>query len=104
MEVPTDIHGIGNAIEALVWWVLGVCMLMAALARPIERNQCLLTAIALVLFGCSDIVEISTGAWWRPWWLLTWKGACVLILCRQWNAHRRRSKMAAGGAEGTDSG
>ena len=28
-------------------------------------------------FGISDFVEIHTGAWYRPWWLLAWKATCV---------------------------
>ncbi|MHC4132622.1 MAG: hypothetical protein ACYSSP_06740 [Planctomycetota bacterium] len=34
-------------------------------------------SILLIAFGCSDFVEIRTGAWWRPWWLLVWKGGCL---------------------------
>lgn len=29
-------------------------------------------------FGVSDIIELQTGAWWRPWWLLLLKAACLL--------------------------
>lgn len=101
MQIPTDIHGLGNAIEAVVWWVLGICMVIAAYAKPVARRQCLIAAIALVLFGCSDIVEISTGAWWRPWWLLVWKGACIAVLCWQWYTHRLRSINVAARAEQT---
>ena len=94
MQIPTDIHGLGNAIEAVVWWVLGISMLIAAYAKPTHRKQCLVSAIALVLFGCSDVVEISTGAWWHPWWLLVWKGTCVITLCWQLYTHRIRSKKS----------
>ena len=39
----------------------------------------ILLAIILILFGISDFVEMATGAWWQPWWLLAWKGLCVAV-------------------------
>ncbi len=90
MEFPTDIHGIGNAIEAVVWWVLGGCMLIMGYLKPHVRRELLIVSTTLIAFGFSDIVEIFTGAWWRPWWLFMWKGACVLTLCWQWYGYRNR--------------
>jgi hypothetical protein len=92
MQLPTDIHGLGNAIEAVVWWFLAGCVLVAAYRKPLHRRSCLTVAIALLLFGCSDVVEISTGAWWRPWWLLVWKAACLATLLHQWLQHRKRTR------------
>jgi hypothetical protein len=88
--IPTNIHGIGNAFEAAVWWVLGVCVLTAALRQTGQRRNIVIVGVILILFGVSDVVEISTGAWWRPWWLFVWKAFCVLILCWQWYAYRKR--------------
>jgi hypothetical protein len=34
-------------------------------------------AIILILFGISDFVEMVSGAWWQPWWLLVWKALCI---------------------------
>jgi hypothetical protein len=39
-----------------------------------------MAAGTFVLFGASDLIEVRTGAWWRPWWLLAWKAACVFAL------------------------
>ena len=39
----------------------------------------ILLASILILFGVSDFVEMVTGAWWQPWWLLVWKGLCLII-------------------------
>lgn len=94
MQLPSDIHGLGNAIEAVVWWILGICMLLAAYYKPQFRQQSLTVAAGLIAFGCSDIVEISTGAWWRPWWLLVWKAACVILLCWQWYVYRRDRQLS----------
>ena len=66
-------------IEAGLWSVMGVGFAIQALrpgARP--RCTCALAAIALLAFGASDLVEAQTGAWWHPWWLFVWKGACVI--------------------------
>lgn len=69
-----------NLLEAALWWVVAVVV--------VARWRLWGVAAALVLFGLSDVVETRTGAWWRPWWLLAWKGACVLIvaviLWRRW--------------------
>ena len=43
------------------------------------KKHLLLLAIILILFGISDFVEMATGAWWRPWWLLIWKGLCLIV-------------------------
>ena len=63
-------------------------------------------AATLTLFGLSDIVEIQTGAWWQPWWLLVWKGACisglVLLLWIWYSNHTANEKKAI--QERTDTG
>jgi hypothetical protein len=90
MTIPTDIHGIGNAIEAGVWWALGMCVLFTGCRQKQELRNVLIVGVTLILFGVSDVVEIPTGAWWRPWWLFAWKGFCVLLLCWQWYAYLKR--------------
>jgi hypothetical protein len=80
LEIPNTVHGIGNAIEALFWWLLAAIMLFVALKWTVGRLDCVAVAIVFLCFGASDVVEISTGAWWRPWWLLIWKGLCVISL------------------------
>lgn len=61
-----------NAIEGCLWIALGVF----AMVRRASTGL----AIALFAFGISDFVEIRTGAWYEPWWLLTWKTVCVLTI------------------------
>jgi hypothetical protein len=61
-------------IEACLWIAL------AAILVVTRGRKLVILAIALILFGGSDLVEAHTGAWWRPWWLLVWKGACVLAI------------------------
>ena len=52
----------------------------AKLNKGIVRKDALIAACVFAIFGCSDMVEATTGAWWRPWWLLVWKGLCILAL------------------------
>ena len=50
-------------------------------------------------FGISDLVEMHSGAWWEPWWLATWKGACVVVMVLQlWQYARHKRRMAAQGS------
>lgn len=72
---------IANHIEAALWIFLGFGFLAYGLWKKLPlRTNWLVLAITLMLFGGSDIVEVRTGAWWRPWWLFLWKAACVLVL------------------------
>jgi hypothetical protein len=61
----------GNYAEAAVWAAMGAI----ALFRLRNRVGVAL-AVLLVAFGISDVVETTTGAWYRPWWMLAWKAAC----------------------------
>ena len=80
-----------NYIEAGLWIILGIgAIVQAARHRGVARRDLLILAIVLVVFGLSDIVETRTGAWWRPWWLLTWKAACVGVMLALLLTYARR--------------
>jgi len=85
-----------NAGEAALWLVVAVaCAVNSRRAVGARRPLALIAAIAFALFAGSDLVEISTGAWWSPWWLLAWKTACVAMLLgcgvAWWRSRRRQS-------------
>lgn len=64
-----------NYAEAALWAGIGGAVLLK------RRDRIgLLIAAALLIFGLSDIVETRTGAWYRPWWLLGVKVACVMTI------------------------
>lgn len=103
-----DLAVLINACEVLIWMGLAVVVTLRPLFPPVQPTQSLnearlrrWMAFALVLFGLSDAVEIWSGAWWRPWWLLVWKAACVFAICaigsvlylrsRENNAHISKS-------------
>lgn len=58
----------------------------------IRPKSLLVAALIFVAFGCSDLVETQTGAWWNPWWLLLWKAACVHALLTVIILHRRQTR------------
>jgi hypothetical protein len=71
---------LSNYIEAALWTL--IALIFAAFAIQLKRarrGHLITAAITFLLFGISDIVEASTGAWYRPVWLLIWKGGCLAI-------------------------
>jgi hypothetical protein len=77
----TEAFRVINYAEAGLWGVMGVGFATWGIwRRGGERVSCLVAAVVLLAFGASDVVEAGTGAWWHPWWLLVWKGGCVVIL------------------------
>lgn len=73
-----------NAVEAGLWIVIAV------IVRVQWRGWAL--PIVLIAFGVSDVIEISSGAWYRPWWLLAWKVLCVAAISwLGWRLLRQRS-------------
>ncbi len=88
----------GNYAEACVWLALAAF----AVAR-LRRGFGVALGVALVAFGLSDVVEAQTGAWYRPWWLLSWKATNVAaIAVLGFFALRRASvgRPGGGGAHG----
>lgn len=73
-------HEIGNQVEGAFWIAIAGVVAIAGLRSGCKHRK-LLAGIAaglFVLFGISDFVEATTGAWWQPWWLLVWKGFCLV--------------------------
>ncbi len=83
-----------NLWEALLWGILGMIVLFRPLPtgwKPLQRN---LLVIALFAFGGSDLMEMKTGAWWKPWWLFVWKAGCVATFLALYWMHRRKRKSS----------
>ena len=77
--MPHDIVEAGNYFEGVLWLVVAAGVAVA-LIRPTFRDLKAVAAVNFAAFGISDFVEAQTGAWWRPWWLFTWKALCVLAM------------------------
>jgi len=90
IELDDQIFCVFNAIEGVFWMTIGVGFFLALLRTYRHRVLLLATGILFLTFGASDFVEIRTGAWYRPWWLLTWKASTVLALALMYSLHRKR--------------
>ena len=84
-----NLHSIGNALEVALWSLIALAFFIAAFRHPQSRKSLLIASLAFLLFGLSDLVEIYTGAWWSPWWLLVWKALCLIVLLALWISYRR---------------
>ena len=85
-----------NRLEAALWITIALAMALAATRRSgAVRVDCIAASLAFALFCVSDIVETTTGAWWRPWWLLAWKSACVLAFLVLLVRHVKRTRRPA---------
>jgi hypothetical protein len=84
---------LSNRFEAAFWALIGIGMAIAAVRqRGIVRRDCVIAAITFAIFGGSDLVEATTGAWWRPWWLFAWKAVCALVFVVLFARYLHRKK------------
>lgn len=87
-----------NLCEGILW--ISIAVGFAVVYHRHRRNGDLMLASGLLFlaFGASDFVEIHTGGWYKPWWLLSWKAAAlagfvvVYLLFRK----RRAGSLATG--------
>jgi len=93
-----------NAFESVFWIVIGLVVYWRShRLSGASRKVGAVAAAAFFLFGVSDVFEIASGAWWRPWPLLLLKVACVAVLAGCLAARKRAWR--GGGAnvpDGTD--
>ena len=100
----TDPEVLGNYIEAAFWVVVGILVFaLGRRARPPLNRLALPAAVLFVFFGLSDVVEAQTGAWWRPFWLLLWKGFCIVGLAGCYWKYRRIKKEQAASPQASGS-
>ena len=92
--VLEDAYTVGNAAEAVLWFGIG-CGFLVALRRARYRRLKWIAGLTFIAFGFSDWVEIQTEAWWRPWWLLVWKAACVGVLLWTLFLYRKQNRASS---------
>jgi hypothetical protein len=88
-------HTVYNYIEVGLWTVYaGVLSVAAWRAQGRQRKVLVMAAVAFLAFAASDAIEVHTGAWWRPWWLLVLKAACIATFAAcfiaWWKARSKR--------------
>jgi hypothetical protein len=98
---PFQICNIG---EGLFWILLGTGFGVSfALTRAKDKKTRAVAMLLFVVFGMSDFVEATTGAWWRPWWLLCWKALCVagltMMTLRYWHRKKDELRKASSGVD-----
>ena len=70
-----------NGCEAVLWIILAAAVLFGFRTAPQDlRRVSRVMAALLVAFALSDVIEMRTGAWWRPPALLVFKGVCLVGL------------------------
>ena len=85
-EMGARAHKVFNLVEGLMWIGMGTILLWKSCSSERARNPIILAGVTFILFGLSDFVEIQTGSWFEPVWLLIWNVACVvsLVSCLVW--------------------
>ena len=70
-----------NVFEGCFWIVMGVGLyIYNHRKRVVVFKHNFGLGFILVMFGISDFIEVTTGAWYRPWWLFVMKAICVVGL------------------------
>lgn len=70
-----------NLFETCLWSAIGLGLLICA-CRPREKHRlfCLYGALSFAVFAASEVIEMHTGAWWKPLWLLALKASCTFFV------------------------
>ena len=81
-----DFHGQANYVEAVLWWLIAAAFAYAWWSRRHKpeqarnRRQAAIAFITFLIFGITDVIEVQTGHWARPWWLFVLKAMCVVSM------------------------
>ena len=79
-----------NLCEGLLWLGIGAAFAFALVKRGPNADLMAAAGLLFIAFGLSDFVEIRTGGWYKPWWLLAWKASNLLGLTVVYVLHCRR--------------
>ena len=82
--------------EVFLWPAFGLLCLFFAFrgkGAPLSNKRLWTLAPAFFVFGASDYIELRTGAWWDPPWLLAMKAACLVVFAAvAWGHCRDKGK------------
>ncbi|QGQ25573.1 hypothetical protein F1728_24070 [Gimesia benthica] len=85
-----ELDQILNLAEAILW--ISIACLFLVQLRRLQQNRDLAIAcsIAFALFGVSDLIEVSTRAWYQPLSLFILKAVCVITFITVYITYRKR--------------
>jgi hypothetical protein len=88
--IVESVFYIFNLCEGLLWTGIGVGFVVVLVRKRRNTDLMIGTALLFLAFGLSDFVEIHTGGWYKPWWLLLWKASCLAGFAAVYALFRRR--------------
>ena len=92
-----------NGGEAFLWLAYAVIVAVRFHRAPQRlRRTARAMAMIFILFAVSDVIEMRTGAWWRPLGLLLLKAACLAGLL--WGFVTLARELRADGASRNSAG
>ena len=81
--------------EVFLWPAIGLLCLVFAIKRKRRADKSLwVLGATFILFGLSDFIELKTGAWWTPLWLLFLNAFCIAIFVTIGVRHLRRTSRS----------
>lgn len=86
-----------NAVEVVLWGTLSLATFcLGHRIRGLTPATRVWLGATFLAFSLSDVLEVKTGAWWRPPGLLVLKGTCLLCFAViGWRLWRNRQRGAA---------
>jgi hypothetical protein len=79
-----------NYFEAGLWFTFALVIFLRRNNPNVElKKLAVILSISFAVFSISDIIEASTGAWWRPLWLLALKASCIFSFIYCWIKYRK---------------
>ena len=88
-----NIAEIFNYFEAGLWFAIALIVFLKRNNPNVElKKLAVIVSISFAVFSVSDIIEASTGAWWRPLWLLGLKALCICSFVYCWIQYRKINK------------
>jgi hypothetical protein len=85
------IERVYNWAEVVLWGAIAIaCLIRALTYTGTKRRLLAIAAVSFAIFAVTDVLEVESGAWWEPPWLLALKAACVATLLLVWRDWHRR--------------
>ncbi len=81
-----------NLLEGLLWLAIAAGLTWRLCRDRSNADLKVVAALLFLTFGLSDFVEIQTGGWYKPWWLLAWKASNLVGFVIVYAMYRRRSR------------